>query len=204
MSWLIDGQQRVTTLSRTMHGDEGIEVVFHPELREFRLANAATRSDTNWVRVSELWDDERYRELRRNLDGSRRADKREACFDTVRRILDYEIPVVRMVDHSFDNAVRAFKRINTLGVRLKKEDIESADVAARHTGFIADEVIPFLSSLRQARLQSDKCDASVPSVRIRRRTGWKEPNSASRIGEAPSSVRLENHREGYASGNRTD
>jgi hypothetical protein len=54
-----------------------------------------------------------------------------------------------MVDHSFDDAVRAFIRINTLGVRLKQEDIESAQVAARHSGFIADEVIPFLNRLRQ-------------------------------------------------------
>src|SRR5438874_11755562 len=28
MNWLIDGQQRVITLSRTMNGDEGIEFVF--------------------------------------------------------------------------------------------------------------------------------------------------------------------------------
>jgi hypothetical protein len=149
MSWLIDGQQRVMTLSRTMNGDEGIEVVFHPEQEEFRLANAATRQDSNWVRVSELWDDERYRQLRRNLDGSRDADKREALFEAVRRILDYEVPVVRMVDHTFDAAVKAFTRINTLGVRLKKEDIESAEVAARHSGFVADEVIPFLRGLRE-------------------------------------------------------
>jgi hypothetical protein len=54
-----------------------------------------------------------------------------------------------MVDHTFDDAVRAFTRINTLGVRLKKEDIESAQVAARHSGFIADEVAPFLNSVRQ-------------------------------------------------------
>ncbi|MGP8246411.1 MAG: DUF262 domain-containing protein [Bryobacteraceae bacterium] len=149
MNWLIDGQQRVITLSRTMNGDEGIEVVFHPEQEEFRLANAATRKDPNWIRVSELWDDDLYRQLRRNLDGSRHADRREARFETLRRILDYEIPVVRMVDHSFDDAVRAFTRINTLGVRLKKEDIESAQVAARHSGFIADEVAPFLSRIRQ-------------------------------------------------------
>ena len=32
MSWLIDGQQRVITLARTMSGDEDIEVVFHPEM----------------------------------------------------------------------------------------------------------------------------------------------------------------------------
>jgi hypothetical protein len=149
MNWLIDGQQRVITLSRTMNGDEGIEVVFHPEHEEFRLTNAATRKDPNWVRVSELWDDDLYRQLRRNLDGSRQADKREARFEAVRRILHYEIPVVRMVDHSFNDAVRAFTRINTLGVRLKKEDIESAQVAARHSGFIADEVAPFLLQIRQ-------------------------------------------------------
>ena len=149
MNWLIDGQQRVITLSRALNGDEGIDVVFHPEQQEFRLANAATRTDPNWVRVAELWDDDMYRQLRRNLDGSRHADKREALFEAVRRILDYEIPVVRMVDHTFDDAVNAFTRINTLGVRLKREDIESAQVAARHSGFIADEVAPFLNRVRQ-------------------------------------------------------
>ena len=49
---------------------------------------------------------------------------------------------------AFDDAVDAFTRINTLGVRLKVEDIESAKVAARHSGFIADEVVPFLENLR--------------------------------------------------------
>jgi hypothetical protein len=149
MSWLIDGQQRVITLARTMNGDEGIDVVFNPDEEEFRLANVATRNDRNWVRVSELWDDDLYRQLRRNLDGGRHADRREARFEAVRRILEYEIPVVSMVDHSFNNAVQAFTRINTLGVRLKKEDIESAQVAARHSGFVADEVAPFLTRLRQ-------------------------------------------------------
>jgi hypothetical protein len=149
MSWLIDGQQRVITLARTMSGDEGIEVVFNPKEDKFRLANAATRNDRNWIRLAELWDDELYRQLRRNLDGGSIADKREARFEKVRSILDYEVPLVRMVDHSFKDAVRAFERINTLGVRLKKEDIESAHVASRHTGFIADEVAPFLARLKQ-------------------------------------------------------
>src|SRR5664280_194901 len=132
VSWLIDGQQRVITLSRTMNGDEGIEVVFHPANDEFRLANAATRHDPNWFRVADLWDDDLYRQLRRNLEARRDADRIEAKFEKVRAILDYEIPLVRMVDHSFDDAVDAFTRINSLGMRLKVEDIESARVAARH------------------------------------------------------------------------
>jgi hypothetical protein len=149
MSWLIDGQQRVITLARTMSGDEDIDVVFNPEDDEFRLANAATRNDRNWYRVADLWDDDLYRQLRRNLDGGRHADQREARFETVRGILEYEVPLVKMVDYSFKDAVDAFTRINTLGVRLKVEDIESAKVAARHSGFIADEVVPFLETLKR-------------------------------------------------------
>jgi hypothetical protein len=148
LSWLIDGQQRVTTLARAHSGDEDIDVVFHPEQDEFSLQNAATKNDQSWFRLADIWDDEHYRTLRRNLDGARGADKREAAFERVRRILDYEIPYVRMVDHSFLHAVDAFTRINTLGMKLKKEDIEAANVAAQHTGFIADEVAPFLQQLR--------------------------------------------------------
>jgi len=54
-----------------------------------------------------------------------------------------------MIDHSFDQAVEAFTRINTLGVKLKREDIDSARIAAQHSGFIADEVAPFVNELRR-------------------------------------------------------
>ena len=149
VSWLIDGQQRVITLSRLFSGDEGIDVVFNPDEDEFRLANAATRRDSNWFRVSELFDDESYRQIRRSLPDGNKGEKREAKFERVRAVREYEIPAVRMVDHSFEEAVEAFTRINTLGIKLKREDIDSARVAARHTGFIANEVSPFVDALKR-------------------------------------------------------
>ncbi len=149
VSWLIDGQQRVITLSRMLNGDEGIEVVFNARDDEFRLANAATRRDPNWVRVSEIFDDDSYRHIRRTLPDGAKGERVEAQFERVRSILDYELPSVRMLDHSFEDAVDAFTRINTLGVKLKTEDIQSARVAAQHTGFIADEVSPFLAEIRR-------------------------------------------------------
>jgi len=148
VSWLIDGQQRLITLSRCMSGDEDIDVVFNPDTEQFRLANAATKRDPNWYRLAEIWEDESYRNIRRNLIDAK-GDSREETFERVRRILRYEVPSVRMIDHSFKDAVDAFKRINTLGVKLKKEDIESAQVAARHTGFIANDVAPFLDEVRK-------------------------------------------------------
>ena len=148
MSWLIDGQQRVMTLSRVMSGDEGIEVLFNPQSDDFSLANVATRHDPNWVRVADLLDDSVYRELRRDLPSGKKGARLEDQFEKVRAVRDYEVPVVYMVDHSFDDAVDAFTRINSLGVRLKKQDIESAHVAARHSGLVADEVVPFTETLK--------------------------------------------------------
>jgi hypothetical protein len=150
LSWLIDGQQRLITLARILSGDEGIDVVFNPiDDGEFRLANAATKNDPeNWFRVSQVLDNDQYRIIRRRIDGVRGSERKERALDQLRGILEYEVPVVRMVDHEFKDAVQAFERINTLGMKLKKEDIESAQVAAKHSGFIADEIAPFLATLR--------------------------------------------------------
>ncbi len=148
VSWLIDGQQRLITLSKIANGDEGIDVVYNPNEDKFLLSNAATEKDANWIRVSEILDDELYRQIRRSLPEGQKGENLEAKFDQVRRILDYEIPAVQMIDFSFEAAVEAFTRINTLGVKLKTEDIESARIAAKHTGFIADEVTPFVAELR--------------------------------------------------------
>lgn len=43
MRWLIDGQQRVITLSRVINGDEGIDIVFHPRMMNsvFRMQQPA-------------------------------------------------------------------------------------------------------------------------------------------------------------------
>jgi hypothetical protein len=152
MSWLIDGQQRVMTLSRVFSGDEGIEVLFNPHTEQFSLSNVATRHDAAWVRVADVLDDARYRQLRDDLPSGKKGQKLEATFDRLRAIREYEIPVVRMIDHSFEDAVDAFTRINSLGVRLRQQDIEAAHVAARHSGLIADEVVPFAESLASSGL----------------------------------------------------
>ncbi|MCC6555447.1 MAG: DUF262 domain-containing protein, partial [Polyangiaceae bacterium] len=148
-SWLIDGQQRVITLARAMVGDENIDVVFNAQTEEFQQASAATRKDPSWFRVADLWEDESYRRIRKGLADGSAGERIEARFERVRAILAYEVPIVRMVEHPFKGAVQAFTRINTLGVRLKKQDIDSAEVAARHSGFIRNEVAPFLKEIHE-------------------------------------------------------
>jgi hypothetical protein len=148
--WLIDGQQRVTTLSRTVAGDSDIEVVFNVETEEFSRANAATRKDDRWIRVSHIWDDEWFRRWRRDLTDNSAMRRTEERVERVRQILDYDVPIVRMVGYGFEDAVDAFVRINSLGVRLQDADLESAGVAAKHSGFIRKRLIPFLSDLHRS------------------------------------------------------
>jgi hypothetical protein len=149
--WLIDGQQRVITLARIRNGNDGsgIEVVFNHQTEEFARANAATRQDQRWVPLTTLWDDEDYRHFTRDLGDDARGRKIHERCDRVRAILDYEVPIVEMLNHEFKDAVGAFTRINTLGYRLKKHDIESAQVAAKHSGFIRGSVAPFLKRLHE-------------------------------------------------------
>jgi hypothetical protein len=149
VSWLIDGQQRVTTLACVYNGDDGIDLVFSPTEEKFRLTTATTRRSPHWFRVSEILNEKSYRDIRRKLVEDPRCHAWEAKLERVRRILDYEIPAVIMIDHSFGEAVEAFERINTLGVKLKRDEVVSAHVSAKHSGFIADEVVPFVSGLQE-------------------------------------------------------
>jgi hypothetical protein len=150
MSWLIDGQQRVITLSRVMGGDDEIEVLFNPDTETFSLRNAAIRKDPRWVRVADLLDNAKYLQLMREIPASKKGAELQVKYERVRAIRDYEIPVVRMVDHRFNDAVDAFTRINTLATRLKQQDIESARVAETHAGLIADDVVPFMRSIESS------------------------------------------------------
>ena len=149
VSWLIDGQQRLTTLARVLSGDDGIDLIFSPLEEKFRVTSAVLRRRPNWFRVSEILNEKTYRELRRRLPEGPGLQALEAKLEKVRRILDYEIPAVVMVDHTFEEALEAFERINTLGSKLKREEVVSAHVSAKHSGFIADELIPFVAKLHE-------------------------------------------------------
>lgn len=145
--WLIDGQQRVRTLEKICDGD--IRVMFHPDSDRFSLENAAIRRESGWFFVHEILNDQLYRELRSRIHYEVNAAIYERKFEEVRKILAFQVPVICMAGHSFDNAVDAFQRINTAGMRLKAEDVQSAQIAAKHANFISQEIIPFVEWLKR-------------------------------------------------------
>lgn len=178
--FLIDGQQRTRTLERIMTaGDEdSLDVYFHTIDGTFKRGSATVRRDPVWVRLTELWSDA-WHQLVADLceEHPDHAGALRRNVEQARAILDYEIPLVVMRGHSFQEAVEAFERINTLGVRLKLEDLQSAELAARHIGFIRGRVIPMLASLREQGLdrittsQLYKVVAALARPEARKRPG---------------------------------
>ncbi len=140
--WVVDGQQRIKTLHAGIYGEDGLDIVYNPHDDVFHLANATRNKDVeNWFRIADIFDNEKYIKIVRSVDSH------HAKLEKVRRILDYEIPVVKMVDHGFEETVEAFVRINTQGTKLKSEDIQSAKMASRHASFVAEEITPFIRKI---------------------------------------------------------
>jgi len=147
--WLIDGQQRTITLSRIQAGDESLEIWFNAREGEFRRGTRAMRKNPVWFPVNQIWDDLEFGRIQQNLSSLPEADYQyyTRTLQRVREVLDYDVPVVRMIDHSHAAAVKAFERINTMGVKLSRADLESANIAARHTSFIRERVQPLVEWL---------------------------------------------------------
>lgn len=150
VSWLIDGQQRSRTLDKVWADDGGLDLRFNILDGSFSRASAAIKRDAKWIGVADIWDDDAWRGRREAI-----RDQFTGDWDTIedniarcRGILDYEVPVVVMKDHTFEDAVNAFERVNSLGVRLREDDLESARIASRHAGFVREEVAPTLERLR--------------------------------------------------------
>ncbi|GHT28684.1 hypothetical protein FACS18942_09290 [Planctomycetales bacterium] len=60
---------------------------------------------------------------------------------------DYEVPLITMDGHTLEQANTAFDRINSKGLKPNKNDIQSAYIAAEHTGLIASKVSPFIRKI---------------------------------------------------------
>lgn len=68
--------------------------------------------------------------------------------DRVRKIRDREIVAVS-VDHDLEEVVEIFARLNSKGTRVKEADIYLGIVAARTSGWVREQFMPFLDKLEQ-------------------------------------------------------
>ncbi|MFV3407526.1 GmrSD restriction endonuclease domain-containing protein [Bdellovibrio bacteriovorus] len=149
--WIIDGQQRTSTLVKIMDGD--IHLLFDVENESFLLENAATKKAMNpfHVPVSDIWGP-RYTKILKEIGDLTQIESKARQFEdrvaSCRNLLYKELPQIHLEGHGIDDAIQAFQRINTQGMRLKSTDIEVAELTKRHAGFVKNSVQPYLNKLK--------------------------------------------------------
>lgn len=124
VSFVLDGQQRLTSLYTTLNGMtyEGTDysrIVFDLDSKEFKVADG--KAD-HLVPVCDIWEDKR--EVRDELEGERH-DVFIECSDTIQ---EYELPLIIVKSSNIDSVIDIFERINQKGTRLSRFDIVNANI----------------------------------------------------------------------------
>jgi hypothetical protein len=127
ISFVLDGQQRLTSLYVTLNGmqyagTDYSRIVFDLDAEAFKVADG--KAD-HLVRVCDLWEDKR--EVRDALEGER-YDAFTDCHDALTK---YELPLIIVKTNEVDSVINIFERINQKGTRLSRFDIVNANIWSR-------------------------------------------------------------------------
>jgi hypothetical protein len=138
--YLLDGQQRLTSLHRVYTDHPDANVVFHVGEQRFQIQSAATAKDPRWVRVAEVLTADKLSPIRRrvieaapDLD----EDEAETRLAALRRIGEYEYYLEILSDLAYDEVAQIFVRVNSGGRALKTVDLALATLSAEWPGVVA-------------------------------------------------------------------
>jgi hypothetical protein len=138
--YLLDGQQRLTSLCRVMNDHPEAQVVFHVETEAFQNQSAATGRDGRWVKVYDLLCPEAdLIEVLERFDydtlniGRREAGKRLQRLMAVPKY-GYHMQVITGLP--YEEVAQIFVRVNSGGRSLKTTDLALATLSARWPGVL--------------------------------------------------------------------
>jgi hypothetical protein len=138
--YLLDGQQRLSSLHRVFSNHESARVVFNVETERFQIESAATKKDPRWVSVHDVLRGvegvyalvaqlhERLPDLSPDLLSKR--------IERVRKINDYPYHVEIVENLEYEQVTDIFVRVNSKGTSLKAVDLALATLSARWPGVI--------------------------------------------------------------------
>jgi hypothetical protein len=166
--WIVDGQQRVTSLA-LLFGKKPYWWSDHEEWNrlyekydvlasiardienlEFGLINPVRKKSNEWVSVRQVLNSPNLSELgaevAEKLGNSKRFAEIHEKLQSIKKIVAaplYEI----IVDHELEDVAEIFSRLNTAGTKIRESDIVIALVAAKQQGWIRKNFDPFLKDL---------------------------------------------------------
>lgn len=137
--YLLDGQQRLTSLHRAYSAHPEAIVVFNVETQAFQIQSAATAKDVRWVRAHTVINNKEdtydiVDRLRERVELAPRAihDRLEQ----LRRINDYSYYLEILEDLPYEQVTEIFIRVNSRGRPLKTTDLALATLSARWRGTV--------------------------------------------------------------------
>ena len=180
-SWIVDGQQLVTSLallfgkkpywwpeaSEWNRYHERYDVLVNVALvnvakdkndLEFGLPNPARKKSNEWLSVRRILNSTNLSELAIEVCGKLNNPKRfteiHEKVQSVKRIETTQ-PYEIIVDHELEDVAGIFGRLNTAGTKIRESDIIIALVAAKQRGWIRERFDPFPKDLELKGFEFD-------------------------------------------------
>jgi hypothetical protein len=174
--WIVDGQQRVTSLALLFgkkpywwsdHAqwnryfdkyDVLANIARDKEDLEFGLMNPVRRKSSDWLSVRRVLNSaslsELAAEVAEKLGSAKRFAEIHEKLQSIKKIEAaplYEI----IVDHELEDVAEIFARLNTAGTKIRESDIVVALVAAKQQGWVRQKFDPFLKDLELKGFEFD-------------------------------------------------
>ena len=174
--WIVDGQQRVTSLALLFgkkpfwwsdHSqwnrlyqkyDVLVNIARDKDNLEFGLINPVRRKSSEWLSVRSVLNSENLSELAwgaaEKLGDTKRFAEVHEKLQSIRKIENAQIYEI-IVDHELEDVAEIFGRLNTAGTKIKESDVIVALVAAKQQGWIREKFDRFLKDLESDGFKFD-------------------------------------------------
>jgi hypothetical protein len=138
--YLLDGQQRLTSLHRVYKNHPQAQVVFNVETERFQIQSAATKKDDRWVTVFDIINGEqgvfalvtRLHERLSQMSPDVIANRLER----LKKVSDYTYHIEIIESLPYEEVTDIFVRVNSKGRALGAVDLALATLSARWPGVI--------------------------------------------------------------------
>ncbi|KWW97479.1 hypothetical protein TH66_17740 [Carbonactinospora thermoautotrophica] len=139
--YLLDGQQRLTSLYRVFTDHPEAQIVFNVETEAFQNQSAATKKDPRWVKVYDVVgpDADLLDVLGRLAEQNPQLDRKEIGrrLQQLAAISKYEYHMEVLTGFPYQEIAQIFVRVNSGGRSLKTTDLALATLSARWPGVLA-------------------------------------------------------------------
>ncbi|MFF8681703.1 DUF262 domain-containing protein [Streptomyces sp. NPDC015237] len=138
--YLLDGQQRLTSLFRVLTDHPEAQVVFNIETEAFQNQSAATRRNLKWIKVYDVVGPESdVFAIHAELKGAGLAIPESEIgrrLSALQKITQRDFHMEVLHDFEYEEVSDIFVRVNSGGRALKTTDLALATLSARSPGFL--------------------------------------------------------------------